>query len=39
VASLQGNSDISLGAALAAVAVWLAAFVYAGLWRTLHDEY
>jgi len=39
VASLQGSSDISLGAAFAAVAVWLAAFVYAGLWRTLHDEY
>jgi ABC-type transport system involved in multi-copper enzyme maturation permease subunit len=39
VASLQGDSHISLGAAFAAVAVWLAAFVYAGLWRTLHDEY
>lgn len=39
VASLQGDSNISLGAAFVAVAVWLAAFLAAGLLRTLRDEY
>jgi ABC-type transport system involved in multi-copper enzyme maturation permease subunit len=39
VASLQGNDQISLGAAFVSVAVWLAAFLAVGLLRTLRDEY
>ena len=39
VASLDRDADISLAAAFAALAVWLIAFLGAGLWRTLNDEY
>ncbi len=39
VAQINGTNDMSLGVAVAAVLVWLAAFLGAGLWRTLHDEY
>jgi ABC-type transport system involved in multi-copper enzyme maturation permease subunit len=39
VASLEGDSNISLGVAFVVVAVWLAAFLAAGLFRTLRDEY
>jgi ABC-type transport system involved in multi-copper enzyme maturation permease subunit len=39
VAQVDRHGDISLAAAAAALVVWLVAFVGAGLWRTLHDEY
>jgi hypothetical protein len=39
VASLDRHAEIPLAAAFAALAAWLALFVGAGLWRTLHDEY
>ena len=39
VASLEGDSHISLGVAFVVVAVWLVAFLAAGLVRTLRDEY
>ena len=39
VASLNRHGDIPLYAATIATAVWLTAFLGAGLWRTLHDEY
>ncbi len=38
-ASLNRNSDIPLYAATIATLVWLVAFLGAGMWRTLHDEY
>ena len=39
VAQLDRHADIALGAAFATVVVWLAAFLGAGLWRVLQDEY
>jgi ABC-type transport system involved in multi-copper enzyme maturation permease subunit len=38
-AQLDRHQDISLAAAFAAVLVWLAAFLGAGLFRVLRDEY
>jgi ABC-type transport system involved in multi-copper enzyme maturation permease subunit len=39
IARVDHHGDISLAGAAAAVVVWLALFIGAGLWRTLHDEY
>jgi ABC-2 family transporter protein len=39
VAQLDRHDHISLAAAIAAVIVWLLAFLGAGLWRVLRDEY
>ena len=39
VAQLDRHANIALAAAFAAVVVWLAALLGAGLWRVLHDEY
>ncbi|MDX6629749.1 MAG: hypothetical protein QOH00_1995 [Gaiellales bacterium] len=36
---LDRNQHISLAAAFAAIAAWLIAFLGAGLWRVLRDEY
>lgn len=38
-AQLDGNAQISVVAAFAAIAAWLVAFLGAGLWRVLRDEY
>ncbi len=39
VAQLDRHADIALAAAFATVVVWLVAFLGAGLWRVLQDEY
>jgi ABC-type transport system involved in multi-copper enzyme maturation permease subunit len=39
VAQVDRNAHVSLAAAFAAVLAWLLAFLGAGLWRVLHDEY
>ncbi|MDX6628602.1 MAG: hypothetical protein QOH00_848 [Gaiellales bacterium] len=38
-AQLDNHAEISVAAAFAAIALWLAAFLGAGLWRVLRDEY
>src|SRR4051812_35299663 len=38
-AQLRHDDHISLGVAFVVVAAWVAAFLGAGLWRVLHDEY
>ena len=38
-AQLDRHQHIPLAAAFAAVVAWLAAFLGAGLWRVLRDEY
>jgi ABC-type transport system involved in multi-copper enzyme maturation permease subunit len=39
VAQVDRHAEIALAAAFVSVLVWLAAFLGAGLWRVLHDEY
>ena len=38
-AQLDNHAEISVAAAFAAIVVWLVAFLGAGLWRVLRDEY